>query len=55
MTNLQTEPEGLILMLSALHTPDVVDEFVDDLRMVVHEVRDGLRTRPTDEGAFGIY
>ena len=55
MLNIQTDPESLLLMLSAQHTADVIDEFLDDLAHVAGEVRAGTRARADNDAAYGIY
>jgi hypothetical protein len=55
MMNLQTEPESLLLMLSAQHDSDVVDMYVEELADVADGVRAGRVGRRNNDEAYGIY
>lgn len=55
MMNLQTEPESLLLMLSAQHDAGVVDAYMGDLTGVISKVRSGNITRHNNDDAYGIY
>ena len=55
MMNLQTQPESLLLMLSAQHDMAVVDRFATELAEVAAEVGKGRLGRRRNEEAYGIY
>lgn len=55
MMNLQTEPESLLLMLSAQHDSALVDRFVEELAEVSEGVRQGHIGRQANADAYGIY
>ena len=55
MMNLQTEPESLLLMLSAQHDTALVDRFAAELAAVCDGVRRGDIVRRSNEEAYGIY
>jgi len=55
MMNLQTEPESLLLMLSAQHVAEVVDRYAEELADVADEVRSGRFQRRDNDNAYGIY
>jgi len=55
MMNLQTEPESLLLMLSAQHDADLVDTYAEELADVAEGVRTGRTSRRDNDKAYGIY
>lgn len=55
MMNLQTEPESLLLMLSAQHDAALVDRFAEELADVSEGVRRSRIGRQGNENAYGIY
>ncbi len=55
MMNLQTQPESLLLMLSAQHHFDVVDRYAEELTDVVNEVRANRIGPRNNNKAYGIY
>lgn len=55
MMNLQTEPESLLLMLSAQHDADVVGKYVEELADVTDGVRAGRVRRRSNDKSYGIY
>jgi glutamate/tyrosine decarboxylase-like PLP-dependent enzyme len=55
MMNLQTEPESLLLMLSAQHDSAVVDRYAAELDEVAAAVRQGRLGRHQNHEAYGIY
>jgi len=55
MMNLQTEPESLLLMLSAQHDATVVDRYATELAEVVAAVAAGRMARRQNDEAYGIY
>jgi len=55
MMNLQTEPESLLLMLSAQHDIPLVESYASDLHEAARLVREGRVTRRQNEAAYGIY
>ncbi len=55
MMNLQTEPESLLLMLSAQHDDIVIDQYAQELAEVAEGVRAGRITRCLNDEAYGIY
>jgi glutamate/tyrosine decarboxylase-like PLP-dependent enzyme len=55
MMNLQTEPESLLLMLSAQHDAAVVDRYAIELAEVAAAVGAGRLGRRQNDEAYGIY
>jgi len=55
MMNLQTEPESLLLMLSAQHDSEVVDRYAAELGEVTAAVQQGRLGRKQNDEAYGIY
>ncbi len=55
MMNLQTEPESLLLMLSAQHDADLVDTYAEALADVADGVRAGRIKRRSNDKAYGIF
>lgn len=55
MMNLQTEPESLLLMLSAQHDIPLVEKYASELDEVVQLVRKGRVKRRQNEATYGIY
>lgn len=55
MMNLQTEPESLLLMLSAQHDTEIIDAYAEDLAEVTDSVRAGRIGRRNSDKAYGIY
>lgn len=55
MMNLQTEPESLLLMLSAQHDKNVIDKYAEELADVADGVRTGRIARRNNDEAYGIY
>lgn len=55
MMNLQTEPESLLLMLSAQHDSEVVDRYANELTEVTAAVQHGRFGRQQNDEVYGIY
>ena len=55
MMNLQTEPESLLLMLSAQHDSELVDQYSADLAEVTQAASQGRIKRKDNQAAYGIY